>query len=202
MPKEPYYRPGEGTEKPLVVPTQFCPQKPAGPDPVSPMPLPEGSEITRHAQLYALDPVSGLFKPVTWVDGKLAVDAVIDASQITIGAIKIEDATDGSVAKVVTVGTLIDGLKALVVQNREMGNPKYFPYENTVPAGTDQMIDFGVVMKDVYMRTANPISVKFNSATEPAVALKKGQFDFGSIWASKVFVTATAPTDMQIFANG
>jgi len=60
------------------VPTQFTPQKPAGSDPISPQPLPEGSETARHMQLFGYDPVSGTFRPIEWVTGgKLKVDAVV-----------------------------------------------------------------------------------------------------------------------------
>ena len=77
MSTEPY-RPGDAEGIPPQSPTQFDPAKPAGPDPVSPMPLPEGSEVDRHAQLFAYDPSSGQFKPVEWVaGGKLKVDAVV-----------------------------------------------------------------------------------------------------------------------------
>ena len=75
---EPNFKPGDYDGKPPSSPTQFDPAKPAGPDPVSPMPLPEGSEVDRHAQLFAYDSSSGQFKPVEWVTGgKLKVDAVI-----------------------------------------------------------------------------------------------------------------------------
>lgn len=90
---EPYYRPGEETEKPPVTPTLFTPQKPAGPDPVTPTPLPEGSETDRHAQLFAYDPGSGQFKPVEWTAGKLKVDAVFSGS-ISIGHVSVDNFID------------------------------------------------------------------------------------------------------------
>ena len=83
MADEPYFRPGK-YETPADPPTQFCPVKPAGPDPVSPSPDPEGSETRRHVQLFGLDVGSGLFKPFIWKDGKLVVDTEIgDITVIT-----------------------------------------------------------------------------------------------------------------------
>ena len=84
--KTPYHRPGLDEGKPPTSPTQFCPEKPLGPDPVSPVPTPEGTEYDRHAQIYALDKTDGLFKPVCWVDGRLAVDTELVAN-IDFGAV-------------------------------------------------------------------------------------------------------------------
>jgi len=73
MADEPYYTPGQSDGIPPQSLTEFTPKKPLGVDPVSPLPLPEGSEIDRHAQLFAFDSSSGQFKPVSWQDGSLMV---------------------------------------------------------------------------------------------------------------------------------
>ena len=91
MADEPYYTPGQSDNRPPQSPTEFSPQKPVGPDPVTPQPLAEGSESEKHAQLFALDPASGNFLPVEWKDGKLKVDAVLDGSDIEIGAVEIKN---------------------------------------------------------------------------------------------------------------
>lgn len=80
MAEEPYYTPGQSDGVPPQSPTEFTPQKPAGPDPVSPQPLPEGSEEARHAQLFAFDSGSGTFRPINWVDGKLDVNATFSGT--------------------------------------------------------------------------------------------------------------------------
>jgi hypothetical protein len=82
MAEGPYYTPGQSDGVPPESPTEFSPQKPAGPDPVSPSPLPEGSEEARHAQLFAFDSGSGQFKPIGIDGDRLKVDAQVD---ITIG---------------------------------------------------------------------------------------------------------------------
>lgn len=91
MADEPYYTPGQSDGVPPQSPTQFGPEKPLGPDPVSPMPLPEGSEVDRHAQVMAFDPVSGQFKPVGWKDGKMLVDATLVVGDIEIGAVELKN---------------------------------------------------------------------------------------------------------------
>lgn len=92
MADEPYYTPGQSDNKPPQSPTEFSPEKPSGPDPVTPLPLAEGSESEKHAQLFALDAASGNFKPVEVTsDGKLKVDAVIETGDIEIGAVEIKN---------------------------------------------------------------------------------------------------------------
>ena len=82
MPNEPYYRTTGDGEKDS--PTQFCPEKPSGPDPISVSSDPEGSETRRHSQLYGLDKDDGLWKPLCWKDGKLAVDTEIGDATFTV----------------------------------------------------------------------------------------------------------------------
>lgn len=91
MADEPYYTPGQSDNRPPQSPTEFSPQKPVGPDPVTPQPLAEGSESEKHAQLFALDPASGNFMPVTWKDGKLQVDATLVVGDIEIGAVELKN---------------------------------------------------------------------------------------------------------------
>jgi len=91
MADEPYFTPGQSDGVPPQSPTEFSPAKPAGPDPITPQPLAEGSESDRHAQLFALDAVSGQFKPVLWKDGKLSVDATLVVGDIEIGAVELKN---------------------------------------------------------------------------------------------------------------
>lgn len=93
-PSEEVYRPGiDCPDKPFS-PTQFHPNKPAGPDPITPQALPEGSEHEHHSQLYALDPLTGLFKPCEWINGKLRVETEIGEITVSLGKIKIEPTGD------------------------------------------------------------------------------------------------------------
>lgn len=90
----PYYRPGiDCPDKPFV-PTQFCPDKPAGADPVTPPALPEETDNPKHIQVFAYDPTDKLFKPVEWTDGKLRVDTEIGDITIALGKVKIEPVGD------------------------------------------------------------------------------------------------------------
>lgn len=84
MADEPYYPPGQSDGKPPQSPTEFSPAKPAGPDPITPQPLAEGSESEKHAQLFAFDPASGNFKPVQWNAGALKVDLTLSGVVVDI----------------------------------------------------------------------------------------------------------------------
>lgn len=84
MAEEPYFTPGQSDGVPPQSPTEFSPEKPLGPDPVSPQPLAEGSESEKHAQLFAFDPASGNFKPIEWNAGKLKVDLAISGVTVEI----------------------------------------------------------------------------------------------------------------------
>lgn len=128
MADEPYYTPGQSDNRPPQSPTEFSPAKPAGPDPITPQPLAEGSESEKHAQLFALDAASGNFKPVEWKDGKLKVDAVLDGSDIEIGAVEIKNRDtddrqvvdpDGSAH--VTIVDKINGLPFVTTVIRDPG---------------------------------------------------------------------------------
>lgn len=117
MADEPFYTPGQSDGKPPQSPTEFSPAKPAGPDPVSPLPVPEGSSTEQHAQIFAFDASTGQFKPVEWTAGKLKVDATIEA---TIGEVHatIDNWIDEDFTIVQTqiVRDLGSGLVSLVVQ--------------------------------------------------------------------------------------
>jgi len=203
MAEEPYFTPGQSDGVPPQSPTQFSPAKPAGPDPVSPQPVAEGSEIGRHAQLYALDPATGQFHPlIRAADGRLKVESSLIVKDIQIGAVEIKDADGDQRVNVVTVGDLIDGLNALIVTNREMGNSRYFQLEDSIGIETNHEIDFGGPMKDVYLLTNRPMVVRFNGVVQPPISISRGQFDWNSIWAMKMFLTTTSPTDFKVFANG
>ncbi len=93
-PTDDVYRPGIDCPDKPYSPTQFHPEKPAGPDPITPPPSDEGSEYDKHAQLYALDPASGLFKPCLWKNGKLQVDTELSDITVTLGSININPTGD------------------------------------------------------------------------------------------------------------
>ena len=148
MLEKPFYTPGQSDNNPRQSPTEFSPAKPAGSDPVSPMPLPEGSEVERHAQTMAFDPVSGQFKPVEWIAGKMRVDAVLDASGITIGAVKVQDSAGTS-----ELAVDADGSARVTVVDKFNGRP----IQTTITRGANGLVQ-QVVESDGFNTKTTTIS--------------------------------------------
>lgn len=88
--------------------------------------------------------------------------------------------------------------------NTPTGNYFWWDYNvnGTTGVGTDILFDFSEIRQDVYISSDKPISVKFNSVSNTPIGLVRGQFDFDYQFASKMYITTTDTTKLQIYANG
>lgn len=77
-----------------------------------------------------------------------------------------------------------------------------FSQEGPQVAAADVLFDFGGLRKDVHIESDKEFTVKFNSSAGAGQAVAAGCWDWTDEFATKAFVTFTAPTDFKIEANG
>lgn len=82
---------------------------------------------------------------------------------------------------------------------KPLGN---FSQEGPQVAAADVLFDFGGLRKDVHIECDQPVTVKFNTSAGPGQGVVAGCWDWTGEFATKAFVTFTAPTDFKIEANG
>jgi hypothetical protein len=102
----------------------------------------------------------------------------------------------------VTQLSVLSTLENGITVNIKAPNGAYYVFEGSQGPGTSFFYDFGESMQDIFLNTDKPIVVQFNTASNQAISLGKGQFDFGNQYAKNIYISTTVLTGIQIYANG